>query len=274
MINIIKENFKIKELYIDTNKFNEIAEMFKKELINNKDTFLRLSNIDIKNCNQITNLENILNLLESYKNQNIVKRNKKEITLVSYYGNPYITINLCMQSLLQKRFILATIEDNMISINKLLIDIFNSILTEYKICKMINLFNLVNIKEIEKIENHVNNIICIGNTNTYYKYEKNGIQKLKYIPFKNMAIYCDEEEYLELQSKLYRYAIANRIEVEIYEDDIEEFIECINMDDKLENVVILSKSEKTLKNIENKIKKCKVYINSNPFKNEKFKLLI
>ncbi len=273
MVNFIKENFNIKELYIDTNTFIEIIEIFKKELINNKDTFLSLSNIDIKNCSQITNLENILNLLEAYKNENIVKRNKKEITLVSYYGNPYITINLCMQSLLQKKLILATIEDNMIAINKLLIDIFNNILAEYKICKMINLFNLVKIEEIKEIQNQVNNIICVGNTNTYYKYKKNGIQKLKYIPFKNMAIYCDEEEYLELQSNLYRYAIVNGIEAEIY-DDLEDFIECINIDDKLENIVVLTKSVEIIENIKNRIKRHKLYINSNPFKNEKFKLLI
>lgn len=271
MIEFIKENSKIKELYIDTITLNKIIENFKEEIINKKDDFVELANIDKQKCNQIIKIESILDLLEKFKNEAIVKRKEKEITLASYYGSPYITINLCMQSLIQKRIILAIVEDNMLCINKFLISIFNNILKEFRICKMIELFNLVKIDEIKSIEDRVNNIVCIGNTNTYYRYKKNNIEKIKYIPFKNMAIFSDDEEFLEIQEEVYNFTNSIGIETEIYED-IEEFIECINLDDKLENIVVFTRKEKTIKLIESEIKNVNIYINKNPFKDEKFKI--
>lgn len=271
MIEFIKESSKTKELYIDTLMLNKIIESFKTEIINKKDNFLELANIDKQKCNQIIKIESILDLLEKFKNEAIVKRKEKQITLASYYGSPYITINLCMQALIQKRIILAVVEDNMLCINKFLIAIFNSILKEFRICKMIELFNLVKIDEIKRIEDRVNNIVCIGNTNTYYRYKKNNIEKIKYIPFKNMAIFSDDEEFLEIQAEVYNFTNSIGIETEIYED-IEEFIECINLDDKLENIVVFTRKEKTIKLIESEIKNVNIYINKNPFKDEKFKI--
>lgn len=271
MIEFIKESSKMKELYIDAVTLNKIIENFKKEILDNKDTFLELANLDKQMCNQIINLNAILNLLEELKNESIVIRKEKEITLASYYGSPYITINLCMQSLIQRRIILVAVEDNMLAINKFLISIFNNILEEYKICKMINLYNLVKIEKIQEIEEYVNNIICIGNTNTYYKYKKKGIKNIEYIPFKNMAIFCEDDKFLEIQYELYKFASSIGIETEIYED-IEEFIECVNLDDKLENIVVFTKKQEIIELVESEIKNCKLYINKNPFKGEKFKL--
>lgn len=272
MIEFIKESSKIKELYIDTITLNRIIENFKKEILDNKDAFIELANLDKQKCNQIINMDSILNLLEELKNETIVERKVKEITLDSYYGSPYITINLCIQSLIQRRAILCAIEDSMLAVNKFIISIFNNILEKYKICKMIELFNLVDIEEIKEIESSVNNIICIGNSNTYYRYKKKGINKLKYIPFKNMAIFCDDDKFLELQKELYKFSTSIGIEVEIYEDDINDFIECINLDDKLENIVVFTKEEETINLIQTKIKNANIYINKNPFKDEKFKI--
>lgn len=272
MINFIKESLKTNELYLDTNTLNKIIENFKKGIIKNKDIFLKVYSIDIKNCMQTANLNVILDLLESYKNQKISTKKEKKTIIASYCGNPYITINLCIQSLLQKTLILAITEDSMFAINSLLIKIFNNILNKYNISKTIEIFNLVQQEEIKKIEKYASNIICIGNTNTYYKYKKNGIDKLNYIPFKNMAIYCDNTEYLGLQTELYKYAIANGIEVEIYQNNIEEFIECVNLDSTLENIVAFSKSENVLTQIKDKIKNGRLYLNRNPFKDENFSI--
>ena len=128
MINFIKQYSKIKELYINKNTFNIRLETVKKELINSKNTFLELAKMDMEKCNQFTNFENILFLLDTYKNENIVERKEKEVILATYYGSPYITINLCMQALLQKRLTIIAIEDSMLAINKLLIAIFNAVL--------------------------------------------------------------------------------------------------------------------------------------------------
>lgn len=113
----------------------------------------------------------------------------------------------------------------------------------------------------------------MGNSNAYYKYKKYQIRNLKYIPFKNLAIFYEKEKYKQIVMDLYRYSIINGIEVEIYEE-IEEFIECVNIDTKLENIVAFTDSKEQEKIIKDKIKTGKLLINKNPFKQENFKINI
>ncbi len=268
MIDFIKKNSKISDLYISKDVLLKIIKDFKNELLENKETLLNMYEIDKGKTNNFTSIETIIEIIDSYKNKEITK-DKKEIIVASYYGNPYITVNLCMQSLTKKKCSLLIIEDNMLALNKLIIAIFNNILKNYKIFNLVTLYNSVKLEEIKKIENMVSYIVCIGNSNTYYKYCKKEIKNVNYIPFKNLAIYCDNKKFEELKYKLYSYAIKNSIEVEIY-DDIDEFIECVNLDKTLENVLILTEKDEEILKAENRIKKYKLYINDNPFKNEKF----
>ena len=86
-----------------------------------------------------------------------------------------------------------------------------------------------------------------------------------------MAIYCDDKNYSELQLELYKYAVKNGIEAEVY-DDLEEFIECVQDDYKLELILVFTKNEKTKEILEKELENEKLYINKNPFKNESFKI--
>lgn len=272
MIDFIKENTKVNNLYLDQTDLNKIIREFKEELTENKEKIIEVYKVDSKNCMQSINFDTMLNILKTYENEQISKKNKKTIIVASYYGNPYITINLCIQALLQKKAIIAVTYDSLLGINKIIINIFNTILKKYRINSIIKLFNCVKIDEIKKMEKYIDKIICIGNTNLYYQLKKQEIEKLKYIPFKNTAIYCDEDEYLQLQLELYNYSIKVGIEAEIFEGDIEEFIEYVNLNNELENVVILSKSSELIEKAKKEMEKHKIYVNSNPFKKEKFKL--
>ena len=99
------------------------------------------------------------------------------------------------------------------------------------------------------------------------------IENLKFVPFKNMAIYTEDLKYEEIQHELYKYALTNGIEVEVYDDiEAEEFIECMELDNITENVVVLTEKENTKKIIQEQIKNKKIYVNKNPFKNENFKI--
>jgi len=89
-----------------------------------------------------------------------------------------------------------------------------------------------------------------------------------------MTIYCEDSKYESIQYELYKYATTNGIEVEIYDDiELNEFIECMKLDETIENVVVFTQKEATKKVIEDKLKNKKIYINKNPFKNEKFKIM-
>lgn len=272
MIDFIKESTKVNNLYLDQTDLNKIIKEFKEVLIENKQKILEIYKIDNKNCMQSINFETMLDILKIYENEEINKKNKKTIVAVLYYGNPYITINLCIQALLQKKAIMALTYDSLVGINKFIIDIFNFILKKYRIASIIKLFNCVKTEEIKQVEKYMDRIICIGNTNLYYQLKKQDVKNLKYVPFKNMAIYCDEDEYSQLQFELYNYSTKIGIEAEICEEDIEEFIEYVNLNNELENIVILSKSNEVVQKAKKEIKTYKVYINSNPFKEEKFKL--
>lgn len=136
---------------------------------------------------------------------------------------------------------------------------------------MIKLFNLIDFKQLKDLENNIEKVICIGNTNTYYKYKKGQIQNLKYIPFKNLVVFYENEKYKQIVMELYRYASMNGIEVEIYED-IEEFVECVNADNKLDSIVVFTDNEEQEKKVTDEIKAGKLFINRNPFKEESFKV--
>lgn len=125
MKDFIKQNQEIKNLYITTETLNNIINSFKNELKKQEQVFYEMYKTDNKKCNQIIDFDKVLNLLEEYKNEKITERTEKEIVIVSYYGSPYITINLCMQALINKKAIIAIIEDKMLATNSLIISIFN-----------------------------------------------------------------------------------------------------------------------------------------------------
>lgn len=272
MLDFIEYSNKIKELYIGKDTINKIIEEYKKSILKNEEAITKVLEIDRKNCDIDFNIKKIVALLDTYKNEDPIEDKNKKISCVTYYANPYITINLCIQTLLKRTAIIALTEDGLAETNMLLIKIFNKILENFKICKMIETKNL-NKEEKDYIINHAINTICVGNTNTYCYFKKNNKKELKYVPFKNMAIYCDDKEFFEIQLELYKYLVKNGIEAEVYEE-LEEFIECTKNDYRLEFIVAFMKDKKTKEILEEKIEKEKLYINKNPFKDEIFKVNI
>ena len=147
MINFIKQNSSIKDLYLNETIINKVVNSFKKELLRNKDILLELYKMDNEESQIVFNIDSILKLIDLYSLEEI-KNKEKELIVPCYEGSPYITINLCMQTLTKKRGTIAIIEDSMLAINSLLITIFNGVLEEYRIAKMIELYNKVDIENM------------------------------------------------------------------------------------------------------------------------------
>lgn len=272
MINFVKKHREINELYISNSTVNTIIDKYISEIVSNEKTILQMYNIDTTKTNQRTDIKKIVELLKKYKDEKTSMATKKKVILASYYGTPYITINLCIQALLQKNAYILAIQDDMLAINKALVSIFNTILEEYKITELVKIYNLPSKEQIKTISNNVDEVICIGNSNIYNQYRKMNID-VNFIPFKNMAIYCEDIQYEEIQYSLYNYATTNGIEVEVYDDmELDDFIECMELEQTIENVVILTKKEENKDEIKNKLKGKKIYINKNPFKDECFKM--
>lgn len=270
MINFIKQNNKVKELYINKDMLNKIIDEFKELIMDNKETLLKIYNIDNGKTLLDFNLQTIIKLLELYKNQEIKNKDKK-IIIAEYSGSPNVTINLCMQAIIKKQGTIALINNTMYGINKALINLFNSVLENNKITNMIILENNKSLEEIKDIQDEVNKIICIGDSFTYFKYYKNEIKNLVYIPYKNIALYCSSNELEKLKYEMYKFAIKNGIEIELYED-IDEFIACVNVSEELENVMVFSRDDMEINKCKESIENYKIYINENPFKNENYKI--
>lgn len=259
-----------KELYIGKDTINKIIEAYKKSILENEESIRKIYDIDKKDSGISFDIKRTINLLETYKNKEPIQNVNKQVICVTYYANPYITINLCMQALLKKTSIIALTEDGLVNTNMILIKIFNQVLEDFKICKIIDNKELTKEEKEYILKNQIK-VICVGNTNTYCYFKKNNKKELKYVPFRNMAIYCDDKDYLDLQLELYKYAVKNGIEAEVY-DDLEEFIECVQDDYKLELILVFTKKEKNKEILEKELENEKLYINKNPFKNESFKI--
>ena len=248
MIKFINKQKEIKQLYLNKETLNKIIEDYKREILSNKENFIELYKIDQEATDEVFNLNDVIKLLDLYKDEEIIKK-EKEIIISSFYGNPLITINLCMQSIIKNRGTILAIEDDMFAVNKMLVTLFNNVLSDYKIANIVELYNNLRIEDIKdekEAADNINYVICIGNTNTYFKLYKEEIKNLKYIPFKNTSLYSKDKEFKDLKYELYKYTIQKGIEIEIYED-LDEFIACTNIDEEIENVVVFSNNKDEIK---------------------------
>lgn len=247
--------------------FNKILDEILIEINNNEDIIEVMNKIDGDFYSININNNTFVNIINKYKNRKVTQKEKTTNTLALYYGNLYITINLCLEAIRSNTRIFIGIEDMQLGMNKLIINIINTILKNYKIFNLIKLENLLSIKEIEEKSKEVDNIICIGNKDLYYIYLKKGIKKLNFYPYNNTDLYCDSKDFEELKYLIYNYAYENNLELELYDDlDINKVINNINNYGQKYKSVILTSNKKNAETFIRKIKSEKIYVNENPFK--------
>lgn len=228
--------------------YDAMLSRIKKEIISNKEEIKKLEEIDNKYSKNKIQLENITKIVEYYKTKEI--ENLNEELYVYCNGNTYIVLNLAMIAIIKNISMKINIDDNMLGVNKLIIEIINKILKE----------NRINIKiEITEKLNNSEKIIFIDRINDF-NIIKN--KNKKHIPYESIDIYSEENEYEELFEKIYEYAIDMNIDIDIFDD---EGIESMLKYGKGKNKLILTKD----KNIIERYKEKNIYINENPFKQEK-----
>lgn len=237
----------------------------------NKSIFEKLNQQDDEVFMFEFSVNRLIEVLTGYKNEMIQEKETKKI-FVSHYGNPYITAMLCIEAILQNCEITIGIEEICYGVNKAMIKIVNDVLKEYKMQKQILLKMNITKTDIEAMD--VDEIICLGNSNTYTNLRKVKNRQVKYVPLFDIVLYYDSEKYEELARNIQYFATQNLYEIEIFDEteDFEDVIECINCDLPKHCATILSeekqKQEKFKQEVDTKI----VCVNENPFK--KFELKI
>lgn len=251
---------------VNINNFcNSLISKFKE----NEDAIKNVNDIDKKYYDKVVKVEDLVNIAQRYKDKKQEKLGKNLLCI--YNGNPEITLKLCLEAILLKTNFILNIQDFMAGVNKLIVELVNQILKEYK-CE-IYLFNLMKNSEIKDMEEKIDKILCIGNTNEFIKMSEFGLYKLDFYPYKSLEIYCENEEYEELQKMVYEYSMTNQYEVEVLlSDSIDNIIGQINEFGNGYCSVLLSKNKEHIKKFKEEVQSEIVCINENPYNKIEFEI--
>ncbi len=249
---------------LTTKQLNIFLEDLKDLIQLNSKLIINCNKEDVKVFKKQIKLEEFIKIIDSYKNSECILEDD-ERKLVIYKGDPYLTLHICLQALITRIKVILIHDEFMLGVNEVLLAIFNEALKEHNIFNLVNRESDYSINKIKEIEKLVDGIVVIGDTSVFQglDIEKN----IKYYPYNNIMLYCENEELEELQEAMYIYANENQYEMEIlYEDTLEEAINIINSDEFVNMAILLTKSEESKMDFETLIKDKDVYVNNNPFK--------
>lgn len=266
-INVEKLKEETSRYTLTTSSLNELIDDLKKSLIENSNLIMDANKEDVKINKKQTKVKKLIEILDKYRDSEC-ELNSDERKIIIYKGDPYLTLHICMQALTQRTKVLLLHEEFMVGVNKVLLSIFEKTLKNYHIENLINEVISYSIKDIELLKDSYDEVVVIGNTTMYQILEKQGY-KVKFFPYNNIALYCEEDELIKLQEAIYIYANENQFEIEIlYDNSMKNVIERINSD-KFKNIaILLTKSNVNKNSFEKGIKDKDVYVNDNPFKEE------
>lgn len=249
---------------LTTKQLNIFLEDLKDLIQLNSKLIINCNKEDVKVFKKQIKLEEFIKIIDSYKNSECILEDD-ERKLVIYKGDPYLTLHICLQALIKRIKVILIHDEFMLGVNEVLLAIFNEALKEHNIFNLVNRESDYSINKIKEIQKLVDGIVVIGDTSVFQglDIEKN----IKYYPYNNTMLYCENEELEELQEAMYIYANENQYEMEIlYEDTLEEAINIINSDEFVNMAILLTKSEESKMDFETLIKDKDVYVNNNPFK--------
>ena len=255
------------------NKKMKLLNEIKESVIKDKEFFEQAIQLDFEKWKKKIDLAIFYKLIDEYiemeKNNHTIKieegNTQIEKIVVSYYGNPYVTLILCIQAIIYQKQLLLETGEFMLSTNTFIVNMVNEILKENHLPKLlIHCIEILDKKAI--IANNIKTII-IGATQSKAEY----LGKYIYIPYNNYIIYCVDEELEDLCRSIYEYSSNNFFEAEVlFEEDIEEAIGIINLHQDC-IAVILTKDTNLQKLFRERIKN-KLYINENPFSKEEINI--
>lgn len=264
-IEILKKT--VSEYSLTTNIQNELLERLKKSVIDNGNLITDANKEDVKISKKQVKIKKILEIIDFYKTKKF-KDNKRKTKIVIYKGDPYLTLNICLQALISKTKVILLCDDFMIGVNKVLIKIILNVFGKYRIDNLINFNTNYTLEDIDKLEKICDDIVVIGDTLIYQQLKDNK-KKIKFYSYNNIVLYCDSNELLKLQEAIYIYANENQFELEIvYLKSIDEVLERVKNNKFINTVVLLTKSNTHKELFESSLKDKDVYVNDNPFKQE------
>ena len=254
------------EYNINNENLPKVFYNIKTQLKENINEISKLLKIDHKYSKINVNIEQLKNILDKFKNEQLETNIPQKIKIV-YNGNPYITLNLCILAILTKTVILLDCNECMVGINTFLVNIVNVVLNQFKTNKLVYL-----LEPKESNDENIDKIICIDDINQYNGYLRKNETKARFYSLNYLNFYSDCDELEDLKELVYQYVNDNQISIESYSElDVEEAAQMIQIGIG-EKVLLLTNNEKTKDIFKTTITNKKIFTNQNPF-NQEIKLI-
>jgi hypothetical protein len=246
-----------------------IFDTLKKEIKSNSNLIKKANEIDITYNRNTIDLQKLEEIIDKYKFEPaLVSTNSK---VVIYTGDPYLTLELLLQSLKKHKRILLAFNEYMLGTNELILSIFYEVLKRYKITNLIYSITKVTPELIQELNILEEEVIVIGDSAVNQL-----LKKSNFYSYKNYIMYSENEELEKLKEAIFLFTSEYEYELEIvYEDNIDDVISQVN-DSVADSFILLTTNERTKERVRDEIKNKKIYINENPFKenNEKIRFYL
>lgn len=265
----IEKNEQNSEKEISTsNIINAFLDRLKECIKNNKELINKANKIDLSHNKKQIKLKEFENIIESYKNTEVLPENENKRKIVIYKGDPYLTLHICLQAYTQNTKIVVMNNNFMNGVNSIIFGIFNKVLEEFNVRNLIDNSNEFSIKHFSEIKKYYDETIVIGDSCIYQMLAKTE-NNVKFYPYNNIAIYCEEEKLKQLEEAIYIYANENQYEIEvIINNKLEDAIEIINNDNFKSIAVLITQSDENREKFFYEIKNKEIFVNENPFKKD------
>ena len=249
----------------DTKEFevsDSIFDSLKKEIKENSNLIKKANEIDSTFNRYMIDVQKLEELIEKYKTVEVNKDEPNKSNVVIYTGDPYLTLELLLQSLKKHKRVLLAYNEYMLGTNELIFSIFYENLRKYRITNLVYTISKVTPELIQELNILEENVVVVGDSAV-----NQILRKSKYYPYKNYIMYSENEELEDLKEAIYLFTSEYEYELEIiYEDNINDVVSQVNSSDA-NSFILLTTNEETKEKIKNGVHNKKIYINENPFKN-------
>ena len=245
--------------YIEFSYDNSIFDKIKDAFIANKNKLFQANKIDNSNHNYQFDLDRFLNIIDQYKEYDCDISMQGQI--VVYTGNPELTIELLLQSLIKHKRVLLIYNGYMQSLNTTIFSIFNSVLNRYGINNLIYYISKYSSQLTYELNLLKEEIIVIGDSLMEQLLNNN-----KFYTYRNYVLYCDDDQFDKLKEYIFYYTSQAEYELEIiYGDNIDDVIEEVNYS-VADIFILLTSNDQVKDKVKKEVKNKNIYINKNPFK--------
>ena len=268
VFNIEKLQEPVNKYTLTENDLNAFLDRLKGIIINNKELINEANREDLKHNKKQIKVKEFIDIIEKYRHVDVSGIKDDEGKIVIYKGEPYLSLHICLQAYTQKTKVMIINQSFMSGVNSIIFELFNQTLKEFNIDNLINTTTNFSMEEYLEIKKYYDNTVVIGDSTIYQLLEKTETG-IKFYPYNNIAIYCEEEKLKKLEDAIYIYANENQYEVEtIQSNEFEDVIGIINNDNFKSIAVLITQNNINREKFFYEIKNKEIFVNENPFKRE------